>query len=283
MKSTPTLLEEVGQPPKACAMSFRVLGPVQVYRDGRPIPLAPKEQALLAALLLQANTMVPGGRLVEQIWGEPASGPTKNTLHVLIRRLRRALQSHDDGVPPAELVHTRSGGYLLTIAPGDLDVNRFEELVREATRVERAGDLELAVRYLRAGLALWRGPALEGVAAVGLQRVEVPRLEERRLAVLERRIEMELSLGRHVELVSELTALVVEHPLFEGFHGQLMRALYGAGRQADALAVYSRLYRLLAEELALEPTLTLQCLQQAILRGEPSFAKRLSATHMDGV
>jgi DNA-binding SARP family transcriptional activator len=255
---------EVGQMTR---MEFQVLGPLEVYRDGRPVYLAPKPAALLAALLLQANQVVSVDRLVEHIWGEPAPDAARNGVQVLVRRLRLLLQSSGE----AGLLLTRPPGYLLRVEPGHLDLHRFEVLAAQAKQAIAEGRLEQSVRWQRAALALWRGPALAGVAASGLQRVEAPRLEERRLQVLEERIATELQLGRHAEVIGELVALVAEHPLREQLHGQLMLALYRSGRQADALGVYSRLRRVLAEELGLEPCTSLQQLQRGILTSDPSL------------
>jgi DNA-binding SARP family transcriptional activator/tetratricopeptide (TPR) repeat protein len=260
-------------------MEFRLLGPLEVHRDdGRPVRLAPKEQALLAALLLSANKVVPADRLIEQIWGSPAPGVTRNTLHVLVGRLRRALRPDGAG-PSAELPRTCPPGYLLEATPGQLDLHRFEELVAGARQLEAAGDLQQASGCLRAGLALWRGPALAGVHADGLRRIDAPRLEERRLAVLEERIELDLRLGRYAELVGELTALVAEHPLRELLSGQLMRALYCSGRQADALSLYRQVRGALAGELGLEPCPALQELERAILHADPALEPVLPAAN----
>jgi DNA-binding SARP family transcriptional activator/tetratricopeptide (TPR) repeat protein len=248
-------------------LEFKVLGPLEVDLDGRPVPLTPKAAALLATLLLQANQVVSVDRLVEHIWGELAPDAARNGVQGLVRRLRLSLQPSAE----ADVLLTRPPGYLLRVEPGHLDLHRFEMLAAEAKQAIAEGRLEEAVSCQRAALVLWRGPALAGVASAGLQRVEVPRLEERRLQVLEERIATELQLGWHAEVVGELVALVAEHPLREQLHGQLMVALYRSGRQADALEVYRRLRQVLTEELGLEPCPSLQRLQRDILTSDPSL------------
>jgi DNA-binding SARP family transcriptional activator/Flp pilus assembly protein TadD len=238
-----------------------VLGPLEVRVDGRPVCLAPMEQALLVALLARANQVVTGDRLIGQLWHDPSSMPSRNALHALVRRLRRAI---GEGI-----CHTRGSGYLLSVEPGQLDLHRFETLTGEAGQAVAAGDLPRAAAYLQAALALWRGPALAGVPAMPVTTAEAARLEDLHLAALEQRIEVELRLGRHAELAGELTRLVAEHPDREPFYNQLMLALYRSGRRSEALAVYRTLHRRLVDELGLEPGKAAKDLQRAILTGDP--------------
>jgi DNA-binding SARP family transcriptional activator len=247
------------------SMEFRVLGPLEVRRDGEPLQLAPAQGALLAALLLHANQVVPTDRLVELIWGDRAANAARNTLQVLIRRLRGGLQPGG----ARRVLLTRPPGYLLVIGPGQLDLESFETLVARARQAEATGNLEAAAGYLRAALGLWRGRALAGVPAVGLQRVHAPRLEEHRVEVLGERVEVDLRLGRHGGLVGELRALVAEYPLQERFHAQLMLALYRMGRQAEALAAYRDARAVLVAEAGVEPGSQLRALERAVLTADP--------------
>jgi len=226
-------------------------------REGRALDLgAHKQQALLGVLALHAREVVSSGRLIEELWGEtpPASAP--KAVQGYVSGLRKALG--------ATAIVTRAGGYLVAPAPGALDVERFDALV--ATGRERlAGDPLEAAQVLRAALALWRGEPLEGLRFEAHARVELQRLEERRLVALELRIEADLALGRHAELVGELHELVVVHPYREGLAAHLMLALYRAGRQVEALAAYRRTRVLLTSELGLEPSEALRRLERQVL------------------
>ena len=249
-------------------MQFRLLGPVEVVDEGRPLVLgSAKQRALLAILLLHANEVVSRDRLIDELWGEqpPASAP--HSLEVYVSRLRKALQP-DGG---ERLLVTRPGGYLLQLEPDQLDLERFERLVEDGRRALADGDNERAAERLAEALALWRGPALGDLAYEPFAIPEVERLEEQRLAALEEKIEAQLALGRHGALIGELEAVSTKHPLRERMHGQLMLALYRCGRQADALDTYKALRRHLRDELGLDPSPALQRLEQAILRQDPTL------------
>jgi DNA-binding SARP family transcriptional activator/glutamine cyclotransferase len=240
-------------------MEFRILGPLEVREDGHPVPLGgSKQRALLASLLLHANEVVSRDRLIDELWGAspPATAPT--ALQVYVSQLRKALGR--------ELILTQPPGYRIRVSDGELDLHRFERLVATA----RAEEPAEAARLLREGLALWRGAPLAELGDF-FARAERARLEEQRLGALEQRIEAELALGRHAELVPELEGLVREQPLRERRRGQLMLALYRCGRQADSLEVYRTGRRLLDEELGLEPDDELQRLEKAILNHDPSL------------
>ena len=244
-------------------MQFRLLGPVEVEDDGRPLVLgSAKQRALLAILLLHANEVVSRDRLIEDLWGEqpPASAP--HSLEVYVSRLRKTLQP-DGG---ERLLVTRPGGYLLRLEPDQLDVTCFERLVEEGRRALAAGNYERASERFAEALALWRGPALGDLAYESFARPVIERLEEQRLAALEERIEAELALGHHPSLIGELESLSGKHPLRERLHGQLMLALYRSGRQAEALEAYRETRQHLLDELGINPSPTLQQLEQAILR-----------------
>jgi DNA-binding SARP family transcriptional activator len=237
-------------------VEFRILGPLEVLADGRPLPIAgEKQRALLALLLLHANEVVSSDCLLDQLWGErpPAAGAT--ALRVRVSQLRKAL-----GVV-AERLETKPPGYRLRLTSGELDLDRFSRLLEEATGAEPT----VAAERLRDALALWRGPALEELADQQFAQVEIARLEELRLTALELRLEADLALARHAGVIAELEALVRQHPLRERLRAQLMVALYRSERQVDALAVYTATRRTLIDELGIEPSPTLQDLQRAIL------------------
>ena len=250
------------------ATEYRILGPVEVVLGGQPVPLAaPRQRALLAALLLEANRVVSVDRLTEQLWGESPPAQARNTIQSLVLRLRRLLTPIR---PPGggEVLVTRQPGYLLRVAPDQLDLARFEKLHAAGRAALADGSPRPAARLLREALALWRGEPLSDVAGSGLDEVEAPRLRERRLQALEGRIEADLLLGQHGDLIAELPALIAEHPLRERLYGQLMLALYRAGRQAEALEVFHTLRSRLIEEIGVDPGAELRATHQAILRGE---------------
>jgi DNA-binding SARP family transcriptional activator len=224
-------------------MEFRILGPLEVVVDDDVVSLrGSKQRALLTILLLSANEVVSVDRLIDDLWGvqSPESGVT--ALQVRVSQLRKALG------PLGALLVTRPPGYVIRLERDQLDLHRFERLVGEADSAEPA----VSAAKLREALALWRGPALADVAYESFSQPAIVRLEELRLAALEKRIEADLSLGRHGELIAELEALVAEHPLRERLRGQLMLALYRCARQADALAAYQAIRKRLVEELGIE-------------------------------
>ena len=240
-------------------MEFRILGPLQVLDEGRELPLrGAKQRALLALLLLEPNRVVSRDRLIDELWHTDPPETASTALQVYVSQLRKALGR--------DLILTQPPGYLIRVSDGEVDLHRFERLVATAGGEDSAE----AALLLREGLALWRGAPL---AELGnpFARAERARLEEQRLAALEQRIEAELALGRHAELVPELEGLVREQPLRERLRGQLMLALYRGGRQADALEVYRAGRRLLDEDLGLKPDDELQRLERAILNHDPSL------------
>jgi YVTN family beta-propeller protein len=239
-------------------MEFGILGPLQITERGRVVALgAAKQRALLAVLLLHANEVVSSDRLIEELWGEQAPGKAAKSVQVYVSQLRKVL---GDG-----RLETRARGYALQIDPGALDAERFQRLLDKGREALGAGESERAAEMLRQALALWRGPALVDVAYEPFAQGEIARLEELRLVAIEERIDADLALGRHSELVGELESLVREQPLRERLRGQLMLALYRAGRQVDALEVYQSARRELVNKLGIEPGRQLQELQQAIL------------------
>jgi DNA-binding SARP family transcriptional activator len=252
-------------------MEFHILGPLEVVADGRTTSIAsPRQRALLALLILHANEALPADRIVEELWGDaaPASGTKSVAFHV--GRLRDALapSRHQDGGACALV--TVPTGYRLDTDPGSIDAARAERLGREG-RALLAGDPAAARERLTAALELWRGEALRDVGDAPFVGPEMRRLEELRLRLREDRIEADLALGRHEELVGELEQLVAAEPLRERLRGQLMLALYRSGRQAEALRTCQDARRVLAEELGIEPSPELAQLERAILRQEASI------------
>jgi predicted ATPase/DNA-binding SARP family transcriptional activator len=247
-------------------MEFRILGPLEVIEGDRLVALGRgKERALLAVLLLHANEVVPSERLIDELWGEAAPTTVAKSVQVYVSHLRRALRGGGAGDGADGLLVTRAGGYMLRLEPGQFDLDRFERLLRDGRRALAAGEPERAAGTLREALALWRGPPLVDFGYEPFAQAEIARLEELRLAALEERIEADLALGRHAELVAELETLVAAQPLRERIRGQLMLALYRCDRQAEALDVYRQGRERLVEELGLEPSPALQRLEQAIL------------------
>jgi DNA-binding SARP family transcriptional activator/WD40 repeat protein/energy-coupling factor transporter ATP-binding protein EcfA2 len=253
-------------------LEFRLLGPLEVWLEGRPLRLGGQRQrALLALLLLHANEVVPSARLIEELFGGDSSETGANALQVGISRLRRLLGERRSSNGDAGVLVTRPPGYLLRAEPEQLDVALFERLLGEGRQALMVGDAVSAAATLREALALWRGPALADLALLEFAQPEIRRLEELRLSALMERIEADLALGGAGELIPELEALVEANPLHERLRGQLMLALYRSGRQADALEVYRQTREFLRNELGLEPSKALQELERSILRQEPAL------------
>jgi DNA-binding SARP family transcriptional activator len=245
-------------------LEFRILGPLEAWDGGREVTLGgPKPRALLALLLLHANEIVPADRLIDELWGTDSPEDAAGALRINVSRLRKAL--------PPDALTTRSPGYVLQIEPDALDLHRFERLVDEGRGLLARGLAADGSERLRDALSLWRGPALVDFAYESFAQAAIARLEEIRLAAVELRIDADLALGRHDELVGELEALVAEHPLRERLRGYLMTALYRSGRQAEALEAYQDARRALVDGLGIEPSPALQKLERAILRHDPAL------------
>jgi DNA-binding SARP family transcriptional activator len=245
-------------------LEFRVLGPLEVRRDGAPVALPrPKQRALLAALLLNAGQVVSTDRLIEAVWGREPPRTALPALQGLVADLRKALGE--------ETIATRPPGYQLELGSGRLDLHRFERLVEDGARARTAGNPERGAALLREALDLWRGQPLADFSYDDFAQPAIARLEEVRLAAIEERVEADLELGRHAELAGELETLLAEHPLRERLRGQLMVALYRSGRQADALDAYQEARRVLVEELGIDPSPQLQRLERAILNHDASL------------
>ncbi|MFC9477919.1 AfsR/SARP family transcriptional regulator [Streptomyces griseus] len=246
-------------------MDFGVLGPLTVRRAGVPLELGtPKGQMLLAVLLSRPGRTLTEDALVEAVWGaEQPKSATKN-VQTYVHRLRRRLGD------PGRI--TREGrGYRLRADRGELDSARFEDLADAARAASAAGDHERSRRLFDEALGLWRGPAFGEIADVPALRAEATRLDELRLGVLEERVDVDLRLGRHGEVLGELTALTMEHPFRERMWAQLMLALYRCGRRADALLAYLQVRDVLVEETGLEPGHRLRNLHRAVLDEDPAL------------
>jgi DNA-binding SARP family transcriptional activator len=240
-------------------VKYRILGPLEVSGIDPSVLRRPKPRALLALLLLHPNEVLSVDRIVEALWGEEPPAKAVGSLQNFVSALRKALG-------PEALV-THPPGYVLRVDPAELDLARFESLVRQAEGTPAPERAEL----LREALALWRGDPLSDLVDEPFAQSELGRLEELRLVALEERIDADLALGQHTRVVGELEALVRAHPLRDRFRGQLMLALYRSGRQADALQAYRDGHRLFDEELGLEPGEELQRLERAILRHDPDL------------
>jgi DNA-binding SARP family transcriptional activator/pimeloyl-ACP methyl ester carboxylesterase len=251
-------------------VDFGVLGPLEVAVGGRPVRLpGARTRAVLAVLLVHANRVVSSDQLIEELWPGHPPERAAASLQVRLSELRRALRS----VGEASRLTTRPPGYLLQVAPGDLDARRFEQLSAEGNAALATGDAAAAAQYFDDALRLWRGPTLADVDAVPSVSAEAGRLEEQRLATLESRGDALLACGRHRDLIANLEALTTAHPLRERFWSQRMLALYRAGRQADALRAYHELRDILVADLAIEPGPELRELHAKILRQDLVLAR----------
>src|SRR3954469_1598260 len=255
-------------------MEFRILGPFEVEHDGRQRQLGGHQQrALLAVLLLRANEVVPVDEIIDELWpSEPPASATKS-VHVLVSKLRRILEPSEQGEAGTNgILLTRPHGYVLSVAPGELDLQRYESLLEQGRRALAAGRADEASITIRQALGQWRGPPLAEFAYDSFAQVEAARLKELQLSAIEDRIEADLALGQHAELVPELESLSTRHPLRECLRGQLMLALYRSGRQAEALQAYQEIRRHLDDELGLEPGPALRQREREILAHAPALA-----------
>ena len=250
---------------RRAVLEFRILGPLEVVGQDGPLQLGgPKQRATLAILLLNANRVVSIDRLADELYAGRAPVTAATQVHRQISELRKAL---GDEVS----LETRTPGYVLHVAGEQLDLRRFERLTDEAGRALARGEGETALELQRQGLALWRGPALSDLEHEPFMQVAAQRLNELLLVALEHRLDAELALGRHRELVSELGELTAQHPLHEAFVSRLMLALYRSGRQAEALEVYRRTRTTLSDGFGMEPGRELHELEHAILNHDPAL------------
>jgi DNA-binding NarL/FixJ family response regulator/DNA-binding SARP family transcriptional activator len=248
-------------------VDYRILGPLEVVEGGEPVPLGrPKERLVLAVLLLHANEFVSRERLIDELWGESPPPTAAKAVNVFVSQLRRALTR--DGLDP---IATADGGYRIELEADHLDVAGMRRLLASARERAARGELEAAAELLREALALWRGPTLAGLPLESRGRDEVAQLDELRVTALMDRIDCDLALGRHEDVLGELHVLVGEHPLLERLRAQLILALYRAGRQAEALEAYQQAREVLVGELGIEPGPALQRLQKGILTQDPEL------------
>ena len=253
-------------------IEFRILGPLEVWREGGSLPLGGlKQRSLLALLLLQANQVVSTDRLVHELWGDEPPSTAVTALHGYVSQLRKLIEPERAAGGESRVLVTRPPGYVLNVGPGQLDLDRFEASVRHAREELVAGRPEPAARDLREAFALWRGAPLADLASEPFAQSAARPLEELWLAALEDRIDADLALGRHREVASELEAVIRRHPLRERLRGQQMLALYRCGRQADALNAYADARRTLSEELGIEPSSALKQLERDILNQAESL------------
>jgi predicted ATPase/DNA-binding SARP family transcriptional activator len=246
------------------AAEVRVLGPVEVVGDGGVVSLAAKQTRLLAALLVADGRTCGSDELIEAVWNASSPISARNLLQVYVSQLRKVL--------PTEItLVTRGRGYALELAPGCLDAARFERLIGECATARRDGNPALAASLAEQALALWRGRAYGELAYEDFASAESERLEELRLVAREERLEAELALGGHVEVLGEVLALADESPDRERAHELAMLALYRSGRQTEALEHYAAVRARLREELGLEPGTALRELQRRILQQDPSL------------
>jgi DNA-binding SARP family transcriptional activator len=242
----------------AVEVDYAVLGPLEAHAEGKPVSLGGRvSRALLGALLLRANEVVSIDRLVEVVWGESPPPTASHAIHVYVSKLRKALGAESIG-------HTTSG-YVLRVAPGRIDLERFEQLSWTARQELAAGDAARACELFDEALSLWRGPALADLELEDFAQSSIARLDELKLAAMGTRFEAMLALGRHSEIIPELDALTADHPHDERLCGLLMLALYRSGRQSDALSRYQSARRCLSEDLGIEPSQSLRDLESRML------------------
>lgn len=254
---------------------IQVLGPLNAEVNGVSIvPTAGKPRQILSLLALYPGRVIPVKTLMEEIWGMEPPQSALTTLQTYILQLRRRLGTAMGPDAPSgvkDVLATRHGGYLLQVEGACIDVHEYELTVAEGQAAFEAGDNETAAERFRKALTLWNGSALVDVRTGPVLEIEVMRLEESRLATVERRIDADLRLGRHAELIAELTDLTARHVLHESLHSQLIVALYRSGRQAAALEAYRKLRSRLRDELGVEPSPQLQRLHQAMLTVDPEL------------
>jgi DNA-binding SARP family transcriptional activator len=247
-------------------MDYRILGPLEAFDGERRLSLGgTRQRAVLALLLLHGNEVLSRDVIVDELWGEAPPATAAKVLQNCVSALRKELGAG------ADALRTVGNGYALALEPDELDRDRFERGLAEGRAALSGGDAAEAAERLRAALTLWRGFPLSDFAYERFAQDEITRLDEVHVAGLEDRIEADLALGRHTELVSELEALVARHPVRERLRGQLMLALYRSGRQAEALAAYREARRTLLDELGIEPGRALQELERAILAQNASL------------
>jgi DNA-binding SARP family transcriptional activator/class 3 adenylate cyclase len=249
----------------AAAVAYRLLGPVEALVEGHAVELGgPRQRGVLVVLLTQAGSLVPASRIIDAVWGDEPPSSAANLVQRSVSQLRKALGR--------DAIETRGAGYMARVEPDALDLHVFERLARAGSVALHDGRFEEAAGVLREALGLWRGAALADLADQPFLEHEAARLEEMRLLALERALEADLACGRHADALAEAEGLVHAHPLRERPRELIMRALYGTGRQAEALEAYRKARATFVEELGIEPGPALRELEQAILRQDQSLA-----------
>lgn len=276
-------------------VDIALLGTLAVREQGHSItPTAPKARQVLALLALHADQVVPVPALIEELWAGTPPRSARTTLQTYVLQLRSlisaALEKGQEDAPgrtgrrtAKDVLLTLPGGYLLHSGGGTSDVREFDRLVGRGAQAMDAGDFLGAARLLREALSLWSGPAFADVDSGVQLDTEARRLEETRLCALDQRIEADLRIGRHRELLAELTVLAGRYRTHENLHGQFMLALHRSGRRGEALDVYQRLHQTLVRELGLEPSAVLRRLQRSILMAGPDAPLSASEFHGDRV
>lgn len=264
------------------AVEYRVLGSLEVRRGDDVVDIGGyKQRALMALLLINANTVVSTDRIIDELWGESDGKDRQNALWVGVSRLRGALEPDRPKRTDGTLLVTQPPGYVLNVVAGDTDAGRFEALALEG-RSLLATDPGAGSLVLSEALALWRGHAYEEFTYEAFATPEIERLEELRLAAVEDRIEADLRMGRSRELIGELEGLVRQHPFRQRLAGHLMLALHLSGRQGDALRAFGALRARLAEELGLDPSAALTTLEERIVLDDPTLLESHAARALTG-
>ncbi|MFJ5829974.1 BTAD domain-containing putative transcriptional regulator [Streptomyces sp. NPDC093089] len=273
MSEGPTRFDPVNAGQQPGPLSIGLLGSLSLHLDRTPVTAsAPKQRQVLALLALNAGRVVTVPALIEELWGDRPPRSHATTLQTYVLQLRNALAAADSDRPGVrQILGTCHSGYLLEDGTCTTDVEVFERHVRAGRNASEAGDHRRASEELRQALQLWRGPALVDVRKGSVLEIEAVSLEESRLGALERRIESDLALGRHADLLGELTRVVARNPMNENLCAYLMIALYRAGRVGRSLEAFHRLRSVLNHELGVEPCPRLQGLQTAILSGDPAL------------
>jgi DNA-binding SARP family transcriptional activator len=256
-------------------MQIKVLGPLEARENGMSItPIARKPRQVLSLLALQPGAVVSVTSFIEELWGTKPPASALTTLQTYILQVRRGIAAalgSNNNDPAKDVLRTCYGGYLLDMDPGGVDMYVYERLAADGKKAFEHSDLELASALFRQALDIWRGEVLVDVHAGQRIGMEVTRLEESRLGVLEARIVTDLRLGKHGDLLAELSVLTTRYPMHENLCGHFMLALHRGGRKSQALEVFTKLRKTLVNELGVEPSGRLQRLQQAILRSDPGL------------
>ncbi|HEV2780394.1 MAG TPA: AfsR/SARP family transcriptional regulator [Actinophytocola sp.] len=265
-------------------LRFELLGPLVMKHGNVDVaPSAPKLRAVLATLLFNANRSVAASALTRELWESEPPRTAQATVQTYVFKLRKLFRNAL-GVTTEyvnqQLLLTHSGGYTLLVDADQLDITEFERLVTAGSAELHAGDYEKAAHNLRQSLALWRGPVIPELQWGTQLRAHAARLDERRFYAQTMRIEADLCLGLHREMISELASVVVEHPLHESAHVMLMTALHRAGRTSAALDVFMRFRKRMLQELGIEPSARIQTLHLALLRNDPLLDDRALTSEM---